>query len=47
MGATCSGGGAAWVVLKGVFFILATFVFSVIFWATKNWLEKGRKKKKK
>ncbi|MBU1974554.1 MAG: hypothetical protein KKH52_04110 [Nanoarchaeota archaeon] len=40
-------GGVGWWALKGVGFILGSFVFSVVFWATKNWLEKGRKKKKK
>ena len=46
MGATCSAG-ADWWALKFVGFVLGSFVFSLIFWATKNWLEKGSKKRKK
>ncbi|MBW2963866.1 hypothetical protein KY363_00250 [Candidatus Woesearchaeota archaeon] len=30
-----------WGILKAVMFVFASFVFSIIFWATKNWLEKG------
>lgn len=43
-------GGAWWWVLKAVMFVFASFVFSIIFWATKYWLEKGcccKEKKKK
>ena len=40
---------AAWFVVKSVCFILASFVFSFIFWVTKRWID-GQpvvKKKKK
>jgi hypothetical protein len=40
-------GYCGWWILKTVFFVFACFVFSIIFWATKNWLEKGSSKKKK
>lgn len=36
-----------WIVAKVAFFVLGTFVFSVVFWGTKYWLECGCKKKKK
>ncbi|MFC1741469.1 hypothetical protein ACFL3V_02955 [Nanoarchaeota archaeon] len=39
--------GAGWWILKGVFFVFASFVFSLIFWTTKHWLEKGCCKGKK
>ena len=41
---------ACWWILKIVFFVVASFVFSVIFWATKKWFDKApanKKKKKK
>lgn len=37
--------GVAWGLLKLVYFVLGTFIFSVIFWATHVWLVKGKKKK--
>ncbi|MFC1752767.1 hypothetical protein ACFL96_05160 [Thermoproteota archaeon] len=40
-------GKTGWIVLKAVCFVLASFVFSVVFWATKHWIEKGTKKKRK
>ncbi|MFC1752346.1 hypothetical protein ACFL96_03010 [Thermoproteota archaeon] len=43
----CSATKIGWILLKGVFFILASFVFSVVFWATKHWLDKKPGKKKK
>ncbi|MFC1730889.1 hypothetical protein ACFL6I_11195 [candidate division KSB1 bacterium] len=36
-----------WIVLKAVLFVLASFVFSIIFWATQHWLHRPAKKKKK
>ena len=35
-----------WGLGKIAVFVLATFVFSVIFWATKNWLENPKKRKR-
>ena len=36
-----------WITLKAIMFVLGTFVFSVIFWGTKKWMEHAPKKKKK
>jgi hypothetical protein len=36
-----------WMLLKLVGFILASFVFSFIFWATKKWMDQTPVKKKK
>ena len=45
----CSGnsGYFGWYILKVALFVVASFVFSIVFWATKNWLEKKPAKKKK
>ncbi len=32
-------------ILKIVYFAFASFLFSIIFWLTRNWLVKGKKKK--
>jgi hypothetical protein len=40
---------AGWILVKSIAFILASFVFSLIFWLTKKWVdrqEQGKKKKK-
>jgi len=37
--------GSGMILFKISMFILASFVFSVVFWATKYWLEKKPKKK--
>ena len=38
-------GGSYWMSLAGViFFAIAAFLFSIIFWATHNWLVKGKKR---
>jgi hypothetical protein len=33
------------IIFSASMFILASFVFSVVFWATKHWLEQKPKKK--
>jgi hypothetical protein len=35
-----------WYAFKASIFVVASFVFSLIFWSTKNWLEKKPVKKK-
>ena len=39
-------GYAGWAIYKVVLFVLASFVFSLIFWGTKNWLDKKHKKRR-
>ena len=41
------GYGVAWSVLKLVYFILASFIFSLIFWLTHEWLARQKKGKKR
>ncbi len=41
------GGGLSWLIWKPLMFIIMAFVFSVIFWWTKGWLESKCTKKKK
>ena len=41
-----SAGYVGWWVLKSLLFIAASFVFSLIFWLTKKWID-GKQKKKK
>jgi hypothetical protein len=45
MGGMYHNGGVWWILVKISVFILASFVFSVVFWATKHWLEQKPKKK--
>jgi len=37
-------GSYSWGLLGLVYFVLATLIFSIIFWLTHNWLVKGKKK---
>ena len=39
-------GYTGWALLKTAYFVIAAFVFSVIFWLTHNWLVKDPKKKR-
>jgi hypothetical protein len=40
-------GKTGWYFFKGVGFIVGTFIFSYIFWRTKNWLDNKSPKKRK
>jgi len=46
-GAHSYGTKICWYFLKLVMFVLASFIFSAIFWATQKWLDKKPKKRKK
>ena len=47
-GTTCAWAGkSGWWALKAVYFLVASFVFSWIFWKTKELVEKKPAKKKK
>jgi len=45
MGGYLVGGKAGYLIFKVIAFVLASYVFSVIFWGTKQWMEKKSKKK--
>ena len=45
----CAAGGMklGWMLLKVIFFVVAAFVFSLIFWGTHNWLASKKKRKRR
>ena len=51
MGYACTWTSVWWGFMKVIMFILASFLFSFIFWATKKWMDlcpyNGKKKKKR
>jgi len=45
-GCAASGMHVGWGLLKVVWFVVAAFVFSLIFWGTHNWLASKKKRRR-